>query len=184
MKKYVILSVLFVLSCSVFSQAQTLKFGHINVQELVDLMPERDSAYVTFQKHQDDLEETYVSIQNELQAKVAEYQQKSATWSQVILEAKTRDIQGINQRLQEFEQSAQESMAQTQNILFAPVYAKANEAIQKVGKDMGLIYVFNSSGMPYIDESQSINLLDKVKEELKIPASKVAPTPVAGQTPR
>jgi len=70
MKKYVILSVLFVLSCSVFSQAQTLKFGHINVQELVDLMPERDSAYVTFQKHQDDLEETYVSIQNELQAKL------------------------------------------------------------------------------------------------------------------
>jgi len=75
-------------------------------------------------------------------------------------------------------------MAQTQNILFAPVYAKANEAIQKVGKDLGFIYVFNSSGMPYIDESQSINLLDKVKEELKIPASKVAPTPVAGQTPR
>jgi len=183
MKKYVICIVLFCLG-SFLSQAQTLKFGHINVQELVDLMPERDSAWVNYQKYAADLEETFVGIQNEVQLKYTEYQQKYATWTAVILETKQREINDLQQRLEQFRESAQQEMESMQGILFSPVYQKANEAVKKVGKDLGLIYVFNSAGMPYIDESQSVNLLDKVKAELKIPAEKVAPAPIGGQAQR
>ena len=182
MKKNLFFIVLFCFFCTL-AQGQTPKFGHINVEELVNLMPERDSAIVSMQKYRDELEETYVGIRNELQQKAAEYQQKQATWSALIRETKETEINQLSSRLQQFEQDAPANMEQMQNILYGPVYAKANEAIQKVGKEMGLIYVFNSSGIPYIDVTQSINILDKVKAALKIPAEKVAPTQI-GQAAR
>ncbi|MDR2584672.1 MAG: OmpH family outer membrane protein [Prevotellaceae bacterium] len=183
MKKYAIFISLFCCFAAVV-QAQTPKFGHINVQELVDLMPERDSAVVSYQKYFAQTEETFVGMQNELQMKYAEYQQKNATWTAAILETKQREIQEINSRLEAFRENASQDLEQMQTILFAPVYNKANDAIKKVAKDLGLIYVFNSTGMPYIDDTQSIHLLDKAKSELKIPAEKVAPTQVGGQTQR
>ena len=184
MKKYVMLIALFCFCFGTVTQAQTPKFGHINVEELVNLMPERDSAYARIQRYWVDLEETYVGIQNEYQFKLTEYQQRQATWTAVILETKTQELQSLAQRLEQFQQSAQESMSEQQNIQFLPVYNKANEAIKKVGKEMGLIYIFNSAGLPYIDESQSTHLLDKVKAELKIPAEKVAPIPIGNQNQR
>ena len=166
--------------CPLLSQAQTLKFGHINVQELIDLMPERDSVIVQMQKYYEGIQETFAGIQNELQTKYTEYQQKSATWSSIILETKQQAINELSQRLESFRESAPQDMEQTQNMLYAPVYQKATDAIKKVGKDLGLIYIFNSASMPYIDEDLSMNLLDKVKAELKIPAEKVAPSMIGG----
>ena len=88
MKKYVTLLALFCLCLGVSAEAQTLKFGHVNVQELINLMPDRDSAYARIQRYVADLEDMYVSIQNEYQMKVNEYQQRQATWSAAILEVK------------------------------------------------------------------------------------------------
>ena len=176
MKKYVTLLALFCLCLGVSAEAQTPKFGHINVQELINLMPDRDSAYARIQRYVADLEEMYVSIQNEYQMKMNEYQQRQATWTAIILETKQRELYEFEQRLQQFQQSAQQDISDQQSIHFTPVQKKADEAIKKVGKELGLIYIFDSAGMPYIDENQSIHLLDKVKAELNIPAEKVAPT--------
>ena len=177
MKKCVMFIALFCLCSGVLVQAQT-KSGHINFEEVVNLMPQRDSAYTNLQLFIGTLEETYVGIQNEYQMKATEYQQRQATWTASILETKQRELSQIMERLEQFQQSAQQEMGQMQNMLLTPVYNKAREAIEKVGKELGLVYVFDSSGMLYIDENQSINLLDKVKAELKIPAEKVAPTPL------
>jgi len=184
MKKYVTLFALLCVCFGVSAQAQTLKFGHINIEEVVNLMPERDSAWIKLQSFVAELEETFVEMQTEQRNKYTEYQQRYATWSAAILETKQRELNEIGQRIEEFQQRAQEDVAQMQNIYFAPVHSKANEAIQKVAKELGLIYVFNSAGMPYIDENQSIDLLPKVKQELKIPAEKVAPTMIGDQNQR
>jgi len=184
MKKYVMLVALFSLCCSMSTMAQTPKFGHINVQELVDLMPERDSAMVRFQRYYADVEDTYAGLQQEYQTKFLEYQQKQATWTGIVLETKQRELNELGQRLESYPQGAQEDLNQLQNTLYTPIYNKAGEAIKKVAKEMGLIYVFSSAGMPYIDENQSTHLLDKVKAELKIPAAKVAPTVIGNQAQR
>jgi outer membrane protein len=184
MKKYVMLIALFSLCFGVSAQAQTPKFGHINVEDVFNLMPERDSAFTKYQVYYADIEDTYASINQEYQAKLTEYQQKQATWSAVVLETKTQELVSFQQRLEQYPQIAQEDLEQQRNTLFMPLYNKINEAIKKVGKELGLIYVFNSAGMPYIDENQSMHLLDKVKAELKIPAGKVSPTPIGNQGQR
>ena len=63
------------------SFAQTFKFGHISSQELIDLMPERDSALVKLEKYSQELQATLKEIQTEYETKALQYQQKQATWT-------------------------------------------------------------------------------------------------------
>ena len=76
MKKFVLLAFC-VLSFGAFSQAQNLKFGHLNTSELISLMSERDSAFVKLQAYQNELEETLDGMMTEYNNKVNEFQRKS-----------------------------------------------------------------------------------------------------------
>ena len=175
MKNYFILiSLLF--GGTLLVQAQTPKFGHINLEELVSLMPARDSAVVKIQKFAMELQNMYDDIETEYNLKMNEFQQKNASWSAAILETKQREVVELSQRLQQFSQSAGQDLQNTQSALLTPVYSEANEAVKKIAKELNLIYVFDSPGMPYIDEEQSVNLMDRAKAALKIPAEKVAPS--------
>ncbi|MCL2737991.1 MAG: OmpH family outer membrane protein [Bacteroidales bacterium] len=173
MKNYLIIICL-LLSGSVL--AQTPKFGHVNLEELVHLTSARDSAVVKYQKAMADMQEIYDEIQTEYRVKLNEFQQRSAGWTAAILEVKQRELVEMQQRLEAYGESAGQELQVLQNSLFAPVFTQANEAIQKLAKELGLIYVFNSAGVIYIDEAQSINLMDRAKEALKVPAEKVSPT--------
>ncbi|MDD2594460.1 MAG: OmpH family outer membrane protein [Bacteroidales bacterium] len=177
MRKITLLIVFFVcIGASV--NAQTFKFGHINTQELVSLMSEMDSATVKMEAYRADLVETMEGMQNEYTTKYNDYQRKQATWTPAVKQAKEGEIQEMIQRIQQFEQSAQQEMQQMNQILMAPVYQKAQEAINKVAKENGMTYIFDISAgsIIYMDETVSVNILPLAKKELGIPAEKVAPT--------
>ena len=176
MKKIALL-VIFVLSFGVASQAQ-IKCGHINTNELISLMTERDSAVVKLQAYQNDLLETLEGMETEYNNKLNEYQRKRNEWAPVVTETKERELGELGQRIQQFQQNAQQEMAQMQQILMTPVIEKAQNAITKVAKEAGLTYVFDLStgSLIYFDEANSLNLLPATKKELGIPAEKVAPT--------
>ena len=163
------------------SFAQT-KLGHINMQELVALMPERDSAVTKLENYAKELEETMQGMQQEFNTKLQTYQQKNATWTAAILEAKTKELQEMEQRLQMFNQNAQQEMAQLQQSLFAPVYEKASKAVEKLATDGGFTYVFDlSAGGIFYKGASSIDLLEDAKKALGIPASKTKPTQFGSQ---
>ena len=65
-----------------------------------------------------------------------------------------------------------------QQTLMTPIYQKAQEAINKIGKDNNLLYIFGTSAgaIIYMDEAQCMNLLPLAKAALGIPAEKVAPS--------
>ncbi|HHV03106.1 MAG: OmpH family outer membrane protein [Bacteroidales bacterium] len=164
------------------STAQNLKFGHINSQELISLMPERDSALIKLQNYTNEVEETITEMQQEYQTKYNTYQQRQATWTAAVLEAKQRELIEIQQRLEQFSQGAQQEYQQMQQVLFAPVFQKANEVIAKIAKDKGFTFIFDLSagGLVYYNEQVSVNILPMAKSELGIPAEKVAPTQLPG----
>ena len=164
------------------ASAQNLKFGHINSQELIGLMPERDSALIKLQNYTNELEETIAEMQQEYQTKYNTYQQRQATWTAAVLEAKQRELIEIQQRLEQFSQGAQQEYQQMQQILLSPVFQKANEAIAKVARDNGFAFIFDLSagGLIFYDEQISVNVLPLAKTALGIPAEKVAPTQLPG----
>ena len=178
MKKFalVVLAAFFTLALS----AQTLKFGHINTSELVSLMSETDSARVQLQAYQKELIEEMETMQTEYNNKLNTYQQKQATWTAAIKESKEAELIEMQQRLQQFQQTAQHDLAQLENNLYAPIFEKARGAISKIAKEKGLSFVFEISANPvvYYNETQSMDLLPLAKAALGVPAEKVAPTQI------
>lgn len=174
MKKITLFTLMALLSLTKMSFAQEFKFGHINSQELIALMPERDSALTTLQKHEADLQEELQALHTELQAKYNTYQQKQASWTASILEAKTKELQDLDQRMQQYQQTASQELQQLQQVLFRPILQKANDVVEKIGKGRSLIYIFDVSGgmIPFINESLSLDVLPLAKEQLGIPADK------------
>ena len=165
------------------SFAQT-KLGHINMQELINLMPERDSAVIKLENYAKELDETMQGMQQEFNTKLQTYQQKNATWTAAILEAKTKELQEMQERLQMFQQNAQQEMGQLQQTLYAPIFDKANKALEKVGTEGGFSYIFDlSAGVIIFKGESSIDVLPQTKAELGIPASKTVPTQFGTQQP-
>ncbi len=167
-------SIVLLLFVSASAGAQNLKFGHINLQELINVMPERDSALVKLEKYGNELQENLAAIQTEYQTKYQAYQQKSATWTAATLETKQKELVDIQSRYEQYQQRANSEFQEMQQSLFAPVYQKANEVLAKLGKANGLVYIFDvtSGNIPYIDTNLSVNVLPLAKAEMKIPADK------------
>ena len=149
--------------------AQTLKFGHIDFEQLLAAMPEREAAKGALEKVQTSLEAQLAAMQKEYQEKGKEYvalaQAKDA--NEAVLKVKQEEVQSIQERMQTFNQTAQESLQKEQNKLFQPVIEKARKAITDVAKEQGLIYVFEVNGVLYHSE-QSVDLLAFVKTKLAI----------------
>ncbi len=177
MKNIIKLLAVVMICMSTQSFAQNFKFGHINTAEVIALMPERDSAYAKLEKYNKELEETFQAMQGELRKKYDEYNQKAKDWLPAVLEAKQKELNEIDQRLQQFSSNAQQEMNQMQQQLMNPVVQKAKEAIDKVSKSNGFTYIFDISAgaLVYINEAVSENILPLVKKELGIPADKQLP---------
>ncbi|MDD3033824.1 MAG: OmpH family outer membrane protein [Bacteroidales bacterium] len=169
------LLLLFVLAGTTSFAQTTIKFGRINSEELIALMPERDSAIIKLDKLSKELQENMEALQNEFQTKYATYQQKQATWTAALLETKQRELQDLQNRYDQLRQSAPQDFQAEQQKLLTPVYQKANETIKALGKENGCAFVFDLStgSIPYFDEAQSLDLLPLARTKLGIPADKV-----------
>jgi len=153
--------------CAAGASAQNLKFGHINSQELLMAMPERDSAEAKLKRYAKDLQDQVETLQVEFNKKYQDYLQKKATFTDAIREMKEKELSDLQQRAQEFEQTAQQDYQRQQGELMRPVVDKANAAIQKVAKANGFVYVFDiSTGAVAYFSDQSTDVLPLVKKEL------------------
>ncbi len=175
--KKVILIVMSVVAAMNVAKAQDLKFGHVNMQEIVFLMSEMDSARAEMARFEADIQETYNSMVQEFQTKYATYQQMAANWTPSVLQTKQQELQDLEARLQQYQQGVQQDMAALQQQLMMPVQQKANDAVNKVGKALGLIFVFDisSGAIPYFDVTKSTDITDQLKNELNIPLDKQLP---------
>ncbi len=167
MKKIILIAVMAVMS--VAASAQNLKFGYVNFNEIVMLMPEMDAARATLEENQKTNEEILMSMYQEYQTKMQDYQAKAATWTTAIRESKEKELMDIESRLQQTQQSLQQEMQQLQSSLQAPIYEKAQTTVQEIAKAQGLAFVFEESSLLYIDPAQGVNLTTEARKALNIP---------------
>jgi outer membrane protein len=149
--------------------AQTLKFGHIDLQALIQVMPERDSTETEFTKFQTDLEEILGEMQKDYQAKLQELEQMGQEVSELKRNAKISELQNLNERIQGFQQNAQQQIQQKYQELLNPLYEKAMGAIDEVAKEQELMYVFETgSNVVLYKSNQSLDLFPLVKQKMGI----------------
>lgn len=146
------------------------KFGIINTQELVALMPELDSVQTKLQAIGQDLEAQLEEIQVEFNKKAEDFQAKLSTMTDGVRQARERELQELRARYSNFEQVAQQDMQQQQQKLMAPVVERAENAIKKVAKEGGFLIIFDDAigSTIYIDEAQVTNIMPLVRKELGI----------------
>mgnify|MGYP001126458125 CR=1 FL=1 len=113
---------------SLFAQ----KFGRINTQEIIALMPETKAMQEnldTFGKElQDNIETMNVEFNNKLQ----EFQKNSSTYNDAVREMKAKELQDLQNRSREFQEMSQQQYQQKYNELLTPIIEKAKNAIDKV----------------------------------------------------
>lgn len=170
MLKKIALLMMLVLPMGVF--AQNLKFGHVNAQEIITVMPEFTKAQNDLQALQKQLGGELQRTQEEFNKKYQEFQQAMAKDSLPanIAERRQKELQDMMQRQEQFQQEAEQQMQKAQGDMLAPVYKKLDDAIKAVGVAEGVIYIFDlaRTAIPYVNESQSVNLTAKVKANLGI----------------
>ncbi len=143
------------------------KFGHITSEQLLQAMPEYDSAQMKVQALRDQYDLEIEQIQVEINRKIEQYNKNEATMTNLIREAKASEIQEMQVRLQNFAQTAQQDLQQQSMVMIQPVMDKARGAIDAVAKEKGLIYVFDlSQGNPVYTSPESLDLFPLVKVKL------------------
>jgi outer membrane protein len=95
------------------------------------------------------------------------YEQEVPTAGDALNETRTKEMQDMGNRIQQFQQTAQKELGQKEIDLYKPIYEKAQKAIQKVAKTKGVSYVLDatSPGTVLFVEG-GMDLLVDVKKEL------------------
>ena len=155
-----------------FAAAQSPKFGTVEVQNIFQAMPETAAMNTQLEEASKKYQEEFNKLQEEFNKKYQEFQQAIAKDSLPanIAERRQKELQDMMQRQEQFQQDAQQQMAKAQNDAMAPIYKKLDDAIKAVGAAEGVIYIFDlaRTPIPYVNETLSINLTNKVKANLGI----------------
>jgi len=149
-------------------QAQDLKFAHINTDEIIQLLPEYDSALVILEDFQVELVNTLELMQVELNNLAEAYNKDMNNLTETVRQVKEQELNDKNTRIQEFQTYAQEQLTNKQNELIQPMYLKVQSAIDAVGKENGFVYIFESTYIRYINATTSTDALPLVKAKLGI----------------
>jgi len=152
-----------------FVKAQAPKFGHIDLQALIQIMPERAAAEKQYTAFQKELGDYFDTMTKEYQTKILEYTNKRDSLSDTIRKIKEDDLRAMDERIQTYQQDAQTKLTNKQSDLLKPVFDKAEKAIKDVGAEKGLVYVFDmSSRVILYNSKESVDILPFVKTKLGI----------------
>jgi outer membrane protein len=148
---------------TVKAQQKATKLGHINFSELVSKMPGNDTLNIALQKYVKQIQDQYQSMQTELEGKYKDFADKQKEMSEIIKQTKNKEIQDLDQRMQEFNGTAQQDIANKRDALLAPFIEKAKKAIADVAKENGFAYVFDETSLLYSGGGEDVTALVKKK---------------------
>lgn len=166
MIKKIVLLLLIVAPMSLFAQ----KFGHVNSQEIISVMPEYTKAQTDIQDMQKQYEDEIKRASEELSKKYTEYQQEQANLPKNIQERRQKELQDLNEKGMQLQQDAQQALQRSWGEMLEPIAKKIDDAIKAVGKEGGYTFIFetSTSPIPYISETSATDVTSAVKAKLGI----------------
>ncbi|MDR0660522.1 MAG: OmpH family outer membrane protein [Prevotellaceae bacterium] len=163
LKVFLFLAFVF-LSINGFAQ----KVGHINYIELIQSMPETAAVNKELEALSQAYGEELETIEVEMRNKFVVYQNNSITWTKEVSDEKLAEIQALSEKRDVRAAELEREFQQKQDEKLAPIFEKAQNAINKVAKDNGVACILNAQAILYADPSSGFDLLPLVKKELGI----------------
>lgn len=167
MKKLFIIISLLLVSSFVFSQ-QKLKLGYVDSNELIKIMPGKDSAQAKYDEYAKMVESQYKKMQAEFETLYQDYLANEKTYTELIKSTKQKELQDMQERIKSFEMSAQQDMQSKQQELLKPIIEKAKKAIEEVAKENGFTYIFDVGSGSLLFYEAGENIMPIVKKKLNL----------------
>ncbi len=145
MKKLIVAGVM---ALGVFfnASAQT-KIGYISLDELIGVMPEAEKADGELKEYQASLAQQGQDMMKELGDKDSLFVRDSAKLSPSMKEIKRNELIALYQRVQGWNQQAQEMYQQKAQEKITPLREKAMETIKAVAKESGYAYILDQNSV-------------------------------------
>lgn len=166
MKKVFYLAFFVFLSATTIVNAQSPKFGHINSAELLQQMPSTKAADSSLQKYAKELDSQYKTMVTEYQTKLQTFQSGSDVMADAVKQSKIKELTDLESRIQDFQDSAQESVQKKKQELYTPIIDKAEKAIKEVAKEKNYSYILDTSTGTVLFAQDSDDITKFVKEKL------------------
>ena len=142
------------------------KVAHIDSQALISEMPEVIEAQAQIEKLQKTYQVEYDASLKELQTKMQNYEAEAENKTDVINQARQKELQGMELNLRQYQQTAAQDIQQKQADLLRPLIEKARAAIQKVAREQGFEYVIDATPGGALILYDGKDLMADVKKEL------------------
>ncbi|MCX6323988.1 MAG: OmpH family outer membrane protein [Sphingobacteriales bacterium] len=175
MKKLIVAAVM---AFGVLSATAQNKIGYINTDELIGVMPEAEKADAELKEYQGSLQQQGQDLMKELNDKDSLFVRDSAKLSPSMKEIKKNELVALYQRVQNWNQQAQEMYQAEAQKKIAPLRNKALEAIRAVAKESGYSYILDVSAV--IVGPPGDDVLALVKKKLGIKETPAATIPKKG----
>ncbi len=162
-KPIVLIACILLISSVVFAQTAGPKIGYINSVTLLNGMPEKTNADTALVKYAKSFEDQMQAMTKEYQTKVQQYQAGVAKMSEAVKEVKGKEIQDLQNRIEGFQQSAQEKIQQKKADIWEPIGKKLNAAILAVAKEKNYDFIFDAANGSMVYQKEEYDITNLVK---------------------
>jgi len=164
MKKLILCAICAI--CGLTASAQA-KFGHVNTQEIIQVMPEYTTAKNEIEALAKQYEADLQSMQQEFQKKYEDYQKNGATLPENIKQRREQELQDMDTKIRQSVQDNQQELAKAQQEKMQAITSKILEAIKQIGQAGNYVYIMETgAGIPYISTTLSEDVTAQVKAKL------------------
>lgn len=147
--------------------AQSAKFGTVDIEAIIPAMPEYTQASNQIQEAGQKYEAEYKTLQDEMNKKMAEFQQLSndPNTPQSIKERRIQEINEMDERAQQFRATAQQDLQRQNAQLLQPIQEKVVNAIKQVGAENNFTMIF-PVGVSVYESTDVVDVTPLVKAKL------------------
>lgn len=155
---------------TVSAQTDAPKYGHMNLGNLLDGMPDTKAAEDSLKIFAAEL-----AVKDSMMTKAFEqdylllrkqYEARELTANQ--LQERQTALEKQRQEIQAYEQKAQQDLEAKRGLLLQPILGKIDEAIKAVAKENGFMMIFDVSTGSMLFASETIDVTPLVKKKLGI----------------
>lgn len=149
------------------SYAGSLIIGVVDVQSIVQQMPEALAADSSLKDMQKALQDTILKMQDALQKKVDNYMKQKGMMSAEQQQKQEHALQEEQQKLQQFYNEKLNEIQNKREEFLEPIRAKVKSAIQSVAKEENMSFVFDKGNAAVLFSEDKFDITFKVIDRIK-----------------
>lgn len=148
MKKTILMVIAILCFATVTTYAQG-KYGHINSQEVMKMMPGADSLQIKLEIFQQSLQNEYQTMVDEFNTKQKVFDETAGTMIPSVRKSKENELLALKNRILALQEDVQSDIEEYQYTLVKPLQDKLQKAIDEVAKERGFTYIFDTQTLLY-----------------------------------